>query len=254
MRKLLESNFNLSKTEFIAYLQCPLKFYLLKELNKDIDKSKRKDYSDYEPNLVEGINKHLWYKTFYKKFGRKIQDESYLLSNSNLSEPWKKKFIDFEIKRYREQSSYWEPVALELFLKTTEYRGQIDRIDQLDEQGNCRIVEYKPHPSEFDEEELLFYSVLVNELLPLKEIQTVTKVSEIGVYYYSIGQFYKAKITAEKIQTFGIYLKKIRRDMLNCYKIKKKKDCDLYSTDCLYREICQRTGIKHQKIVEIPIK
>ncbi len=230
MKKLLKRSSNLSKTEFIAYIKCPFKFYLLKELNKQTEKSVRKDYSDYESNLAEGIERHHWLQKFFQKFGEDIQNNLYpLLGQSDKNEQWKKQFIDSEIKRYKQQKTFWEPVAVEFFLKNTKYRGQIDRIDQLDDQGNCRIVEYKPYPGEFDEEELLFYTVLISNILPHQDLINIKKVTEIGVYYYFTGQFQKAEVTSENIQAFEIYLNKIRKDMLICQSIKKKEDCVIYS-------------------------
>jgi len=251
---LFERNLNLSKTEFIAYLKCPFKFHIIKDLNSQIDQSMKIDYFDYEPNLADGIKRHLWFQNFYEKFGEDIQNNIYLLlSESDKNEEWKKKFIKYEINRYKQTPAYWEPVAVELFLKNPLYRGQIDRIDQLDAQGHCRIVEYKPYPKEFDEEELIFYSVLLTSELPHQNLPNITKVNEIGVYYYFTGEFVIAKVSHETIQAFEMYMENIRKEILNANLIKKKMDCEVSITDCLYRDICQRIQIKNQKIITFSV-
>ncbi|MBY8995986.1 MAG: PD-(D/E)XK nuclease family protein [Candidatus Heimdallarchaeota archaeon] len=247
---MLEKGFNLSKTEFVAYLICPFQFYIMKDLNKQTNQSMRYDYSDYEPTLLDGIKKHQWLQEFHQTYGADIQNNAYpRLQESDNKKNWKKKFIDYEIKRFKEKPEFWEPVAVEFFLKSQNYRGKIDRIDQINTHGHCRIVENKPYPSEFDEEELLFYTALLTSLIPCPDLPAITKVAEIGVYYYYTGEFYKSKVTIETMRSFNDYLEKIRKKMLNPRSIKKKRVCDLDFIQCLYREICQRINIKHQKLI-----
>lgn len=251
LRTLLEKNFILNKTEFIAYLKCPFQFYLIKELNIHTKQSPRIDFSDYEPFLQDGIKKHLWLKCFYQKYKTDIQNNVYpALLGSEKSESWKKNFIDFEINRFKREGDFWPPISVELFLENNNFCGKIDRIDLLNDQGHCRIVEYKSRPSEYDEEELMFYVVLLTDLLPYQDLPGITLVSEIGIYYYSTGEFFKAKVTTEIINIFREYLEEIREEMLDPLLIKKKKDCDFATTNCLNRAICQRTAISQQKIVK----
>jgi len=197
---MLEMDFRLSKTEFVAYLKCPLLFYLTRELNKKSSSLPRIDPSDYEIFLQNGIAKHRWLQFFYQKYATNIQKGVYpKLPEKDINEFWKKQFIEFEINRYNNDPEFWEPLAIELYLSSGEYCGKIDRIDGLNEEGQCRIVEYKSLPKEFDEEELLFYSVLLTDLLPVEELPNITKVSEIGIYYYTSGEFFRAKVTPEII-------------------------------------------------------
>jgi len=251
VRKLLKKDFILSKTEFVAYLKCPFQFYLMKEMHKS--KGRRKEslnYIDYEWFLRDGIENHLWLQTFYENYSIDIQKNVYpKLKKSDKKDSWKMAFIDNEIKRFRQAPDFWEPLAVELFLQNDFLCGKADRIDKLDNQGCCRIVEYKSSPSDFEEKELLFYTLLLTNLLPNENLPNITNVSEIGIYNYKTNEFYIAQVTAEKVDLFSNYLKEIRAKMLDPRMIKKKKDCDYATTKCLYREICQRIHIKHQKII-----
>ncbi len=251
MRKLLENDFNLSKTEFVAYLECPFQFYLLKELHKSKGQSKETiAYTDYEWFLQDGIKKHLWFQFFYKKYGSDIQNNLYpQMNDEDRNVSWKKAFLDFEVRRYQQAPDFWEPLAVELYLRNESLCGKIDRIDRVDKQGHCRVVEYKSLPGEFDEEELLFYSFLLTNQLPIQELPNITEVSEICVYYYTSREYYTAKVTADILASFNDHLEEIRIKMVNPNLIKKKKDCDIATTRCLYREICQRIHIKQQKII-----
>ncbi len=250
LRTLLEKDFVLSKTEFIAYLECPFQFYLLKELHKSKGQSKGTlDHTGYERFLQEGIEKHLWLQFFYKKYGANIQNSLYPQMNSkDRSVPWKKAFLDFEVRRYQQTPDFWEPLAVELYLRNESLCGKIDRIDQVDEYGRCRVVEYKSLPGEFDEEELLFYSFLLSNLLPIPELPNITEVSEIAVYYYKNAEYYSALLTPDSLLSFSDYLERIRVKMLDPYLIRKNKACDFTTTRCLHHEICQRIPINHRII------
>ena len=64
---MLEKDFKLSKTEFVAYLRCPMLFYLKKELKEKSSTLPRIERSDYEPFLQEGM------KISYRKLERILQ-------------------------------------------------------------------------------------------------------------------------------------------------------------------------------------
>lgn len=242
---MLENDFKLSKTEFVAYLQCPLLFYLTRELNKRSSSLPPISPSDYEPFLQNGMEKHRWLQCFYQKYTTDIQNGLYpKLPVRDQDEYWKNQFIEYEINRYNANPLLWDPIAVELYLTNGKYCGKIDRIDPLKEKEHCRVVEYKSTPREFDEEELLFYAVLLTEILPVNELPNITRVSEIGIYYYSTGEFYQAKITPEIISVFKAYIEDIRKDMLDLHLIKKKKKCDFDTTSCLEREICKRIVLR----------
>ncbi len=242
---MLEKDFKLNKTEFINYLKCPLLFYLTKELFTHSKSLPRINFSDYETFLQAGIEKHLWLQCFYQKYAANIQNGAYpVLSEKEKNKPWKQQFIAFEINQYENDPDFWEPVSVEIFLENEKYCGKIDRIDLLNDEGHCRIVEYKSLPSEFDEEELLFYTVLLTDLLPYQKLPNITKVSEIGIYYYTSGELFQAKVTPEIIATFKEYMNDTRLEMLDPKLIKKKKDCDFDTTNCLERAICQRIALR----------
>lgn len=247
---MLEKDFILSKTEFVAYLKCPFQFYLLKELYKPTGHKRGNNYSDYEQFLFEGLQNHLWLQNFYQKYSAEILDNTHpLLTESDKNNSWKRAFIDFEVNRFRLELDFWEPVAVELYLRNDSLCGTIDRIDLLNAKGDCRIVEYKPYSSKYDEEELLFYAVLLTNHLPYEELPTIAKVTELGIYYYKAKEYYKAQLTAEIIDSFAEYLKSLKIEMVFPYSIKKKKTCDFSLAKCLYRETCQRIHIRRQKII-----
>ncbi|TET27864.1 MAG: hypothetical protein E3J70_11080 [Candidatus Heimdallarchaeota archaeon] len=250
MKKLLEKGFIISKTEFIAYLECPFQFYLLKSLNKAKEQSKEPDYSNYEKFLQDGLKKHLWLQKFYENYGTEILNNNHpVLKEPDKKESWKQDFLDFEIKRYKQDTIFWKPIEVEYYLRNDSLCGKIDRIDQIDDQGNCRIVEYKSSPNMHDEAELLFYAFLLTSQLPIQELPTISKVSEMGVYYYKHNEYYNTQITNEILTSFGINLEEIRVKMMNPRSIKKNRDCDFTFKNCLYREICQRIQINCQKII-----
>lgn len=250
LRKLLEKGFTLNKTEFIAYLTCPFQFYIMKDLNKQTSYGLRYDFSDYETPLREGIENHNWLQMFHQTYGADIQSNTYpKLIDEDRKCPWKMDFVDFEINRFKQDPDFWEPLAVELYIQDDSLCGKIDRIDRVDDQGNCRIVEYKSYPNRFDEEELLFYAVLLRNQLPHQELSIIKEVSELGIYYYKLNEFNKAHVMAEILDSYEEYIKVIRMEMIEPQSIKKKKDCHFATTRCLFRDICQRINIKHQKII-----
>jgi len=242
LRTLFDKDFKLNKTEFINYLKCPFLFYLKKELFTHSKSSlPRINFSDYESFLQVGLEKHLWLQCFYQKYSTDIQSGLYpVLLDKEKYKPMKQQFIAFEVNRYENEPNFWEPISVELFLENEKYCGKIDRIDLINEEGHCCVVEYKSLPSEFDEVELLFYAVLLSDLLPYQELPGITKVSEIAIYYYTSGELFQAKVTPDIIAEFKEYLNDIRLEMLDAKLIKKKKDCDFDTTNCLERAICQR--------------
>ena len=239
---MLTKDFTLNKTEFIAYLQCPFQFYLLKELSAKTTTDIR--LSDYEPFLQAGLEKHLWFQHFYKRYGSVITTSSTpSLNDFDCSAWWKRTFFTFECDRYLQDPTFWAPVAVEYSLSSDCYFGKIDRIDLLNVQGHCRVVDYKSSPKPFDEEELLFYALLLTDTLPCSDFPTLTQITEIGLYYYSTGEFFTAKITPSVLDLFRDYLWSIRQEMLSRLSVKKSITCDSSLTSCLYRDLCQRISL-----------
>ena len=227
----------------------------MKDLNKQTGNVLRYDFSDYEPVLREGIENHNWLQFFHQTHGSDIKNNVYpKLEDEDKKCPWKIDFVDFEIKRFKKDPEFWEPLVVEYYLQNDFLCGKIDRIDRVDEQGHCRIVEYKSYPNQKDEEELLFYAVLLKNQLPLHEFSNIKEVSELGIYYYKLNEYYKANITSEILNSFEENIKVIRKEMLDPQSIKKKKNCNFANSRCLFRDICQRINIKHQKIIGLSKK
>jgi len=87
---MLDEILNISKTEFLAYLKCPFMFYLMKELSNEKKQYIKINYSDYESELKEGIEKHYWLQTFHEKYLFDIKrSPEVLLQQYKESELWK---------------------------------------------------------------------------------------------------------------------------------------------------------------------
>ncbi len=249
LRILLEEGFTISKTEFIAYLHCSFKFYILKELNNDAKSGATwiTDLTDHRPDIQEGLKWHQWFNDFYNKYGEDIRNGVYPIINGK-DEILKKKFIDLEIKRYNNSPQFWEPIGTEFMLNDNYLKGKIDRIDKVNEQGHCRIIEYKKNPGFFDKEELLFYTLLLSNTLPHPGLPGIIQVTQIGTYYYNIGEFNIDSISLNERQKFEQFLHNIRKEMLQP-NLAKNQNCNFKRTNCLYHEICRRIRIEKTDIL-----
>jgi len=237
------TDFNLSKTEFIAYLTCPLKFYLIKSGNYNLPYGPRgeRDYSSFSAGSQDGMKWHAWLEAFHEKYFEDIRD------NNPAPTSEKKKdteimgmFYEKEKERYKKQSKYWNPLTTELYLESEHFRGEIDRIDQLNEQGDCLLVEYKRQRKEFDEQELLFYACLINQVGgKIPDVSYLIRVKEIEVYYYETGESYRRKLLDKELTNFELFIKAIREEIFSPNWI-RKENCDILSSNCDYREICFR--------------
>ena len=235
--------FNLSKTEFVAYLECPLKFYLIKSANQGETFGPRgeRDYSSFPAAIKEGMKWHAWFERFHENYYARISaGKPPLVTWDSKEARICKLFYEHELKRFQEEPEYWHPLATELYLQTDSFRGTIDRIDQLNARGDCCIIEYKKEKGLFDEQELLFYATLLAEID--KEtigLQAETRVKAIGMYYYSTGEFLTREVTEEEIRTFRSYLVNLKVEMLQ-RNWRKKEHCDEQPKQCLYYPICKR--------------
>ena len=235
-------SFNMSKTEFKAYLECPFKFYLVKDLNqgKLFGPRGRRDYSKFSPESQRGMKWHYWFMDFHKTYSERIseglpppkgetEDETRII----------RLFYKAEKERYKQNTNYWLPVETEWYLQNDSYRGIIDRVDQLNEEGNCRIVEYKATKKQFDEQEVLFYAKLLADELPIIDNdKTLQQVTEIAVYYYESGEYWFKEIIQEDLLRLEQLLLDIRKDILspNCV---KKGNCSPRETHCIFRDVCE---------------
>ena len=235
-------SFNISKTEFKAYLECPFKFYLIKDLNqgKPYGPRGRRDYSGFSPEAQRGMKWHYWFMDFHENHSKMIIEE--------LPPPTTEKaddnriiklFYEVEVERYKKNPNFWLPVKTEWYLQNELYRGQIDRVDQLDKEGRCRVVEYKPTKKQFDEQEVLFYAkLLADELSIVDDNMKLLEVTEVAIYYYETGEFWRKKITQEDLTKFEQFLLTVREEMLTPNWV-KKENCYPRKTNCVYRDACE---------------
>ncbi|MHA1185307.1 MAG: RecB family exonuclease [Candidatus Heimdallarchaeota archaeon] len=238
MDKIL-SQFNLSKTEFVSYLDCPLKFYLLKQQNLHTKEGPRSNTSSkfYRNSTNRGIRIHRLLKEFYGEYGDNLQAGD-LPPENVLFDPVLRLFWEQEVHRFEVEGEYWYPFALETYIATPTLRGIIDRIDQLDER-TCRLVEYKSKPKgSLLNEELLFYALLISES---KEFQQKYKktVTQGAVYYYDTGEWFSREISPEDILDFKEYLVTIREEIMTGNWV-KRHNCEYQKQDCFFATICTK--------------
>lgn len=234
--------FNLSKTEFKAYLECPFKFYLVKDLNqrKPYGPRGRRDYSKFSPESQRGMKWHYWFMDFHKTYSERICDELPPPKGETKDENRIiRLFYEAEKVRYDQNPDYWSPVETEWYLQNDSYRGIIDRVDQLDDNGNCRIVEYKAIKGLFDEKEVLFYANLLSDELPIIDNEkTLQQVTEVAVYYYELGEYWCKEITQEDLLELEQFLQTVRKEILSPNWV-KKKNCSQRETHCIFRDACE---------------
>ena len=220
-----------------------IQFYLIKDLNKEkpFGPRGRRDYSDFPPEAQRGMWWHYWFMDFYEKYADWIREER---SPPKAKKPEEQRIINLfykmENQRYLLNPENWLPVRTEWYLENEYYRGQIDRVDQLDEEGNCRIVEYKAKRKDLDEQEALFYTKLLTDELPIiDKTITLRKVTEIAVYYYETGEFWQKQITRKDVENLEQLLERMREEIFQP-NIVKRKNCSPGEIRCKYREICER--------------
>ena len=147
-------------------------------------------------------------------------------------------FFDYELERYQKSRKFWYPLTVEQYLESDQYRGIIDRIDQIDETGACRIIEYKSHPKEFDYEEMMFYALLFTQKkVELEFLPKNSHLEEIAIYYYKSGNWWNKKIKQREIIEFENYLEKIKSEILKPNWV-RSSSCDLQTTSCAFKEAC----------------
>ncbi|MFX1538448.1 MAG: PD-(D/E)XK nuclease family protein [Promethearchaeota archaeon] len=236
------NDFNLSKTEFKAYLECPLKFYLIKSQNYNLPLGPRgrRDYSQFSSEKQEGMYWHYWFMDFYKTYKEDIKTGAPAPTDELPHKTFiMTAFYQLELKRFRDNPHFWCPLATELYLQSEYYRGTLDRIDLLNTQGDSRVVEYKARPGVFDRDELLFYALLLSQKLADEELlQSVTAVKEIAVYYYRLGEFQAERITLKDLQLFEQRLQTIIEEIFQPNWV-RKEGCDGHNKDCSYSCICK---------------
>ena len=231
--------FNLSKTEFVSYLDCPLKFYLLKQQNLHTKQGPRANSSSkfYRNPTRRGIRIHKDLKDFFETYGDKLQTRTPPPDNV-LFDPVLKLFWEQEAHRLEIDEENWLPLALETYIVTPTIRGIIDRIDIIDTHS-IRLVEYKSSPGgSFLNEELLFYALLVSESEVFQ--QNYNKVVTQGaVYYYDTGDWLTRDISEGDILDFKEYLDSLREEMLSGNWV-KRFNCEYQRANCFFATVCTK--------------
>jgi hypothetical protein len=243
MSGLLTSELNISKTEFKAYLECPFKFYMIKDLNQNQPPGPRgrRDYSRFSKESQEGMKWHYWFMDFFSNYAERIMLDQ-PPSEGETAEDTKiiNLFYQQELVRYKQNPQNWLPFKVEWYLQNEIYRGTIDRVDMLNKAGDCRIVEYKRRKGVYDEQEVLFYAYLLTKDLPVYENnQLIRKVTEVAVYYYQTGELWSKKIAEADLAVLEKFLVVVREEIMTPNWV-KKDECSPRNTHCIYREVCER--------------
>ncbi|MBN1330478.1 MAG: PD-(D/E)XK nuclease family protein [Candidatus Heimdallarchaeota archaeon] len=231
------TTFNLNKTEFTAYLDCSLKFYLLKQQNQRCDHGSRgkRDYHYYSPGLGNGIQTHRKLNDFLQDFKKNIQanDPPAII----YSDPILRHFWKHECHRLAVNPDHWFPLAVELYLHTSTMRGIIDRVDPLDARSCC-LVEYKSsrERSGFLHEELLFYALLASRSKVFAQ-KIGRKVVQVAGYFYETGDYLTREVTPELLVDFATFLQGVRED-ISRGTWSPKVNCSLLTADCQHAVLC----------------
>ncbi len=236
----MPNTFNLSKTEFTAYLECPIKFYLQKEQNLTTKQGPRGGVNSdfYPPHLSGGMIWHDRLAEFYRNTAKDLLagtvSEREVLTHHIYQLFWQR-----ELHRYEVDPSHWFPLAFEYYFSSPTMRGKIDRIDPLGA-TECCLVEYKARPgtSGFLDEELLFYALLASESDDF--CRTIGRpVTRVACYFYRTGEWYTREIVPEELSSFREFLSPLRSEMLTG-NWARKHACSLSSHDCSYAVVCTK--------------
>ena len=253
------SAFNLSKTEFIAYLECPLQFYIIRSLNQGIPYGSRgdRDYSEFSDDAKDGMFWHWWFEGFHDKYYEDISNgQPAPAGETQKNTKIMKLFYEKERERFTKQPDFWFPKTTEQYLESENLRGEVDRIDQLNEQGDCLLIEYKKKKNQFDEQELLFYACLINQVDGIiSEEESPIQITEVEVYYYLTGETMRRKLMEDEVASFKNYLQSIKEEIFMPNWV-RKEECDMRDTNCKFKRICKNIpetlllSNESQKIVE----
>ncbi len=193
---VLDYEINLSKTEYLYYLECPQKFRLHRLLNPVPYKSafmntKRSNSSyflrRYLNGSLDGIINHAFFETFHTEYRNRITES--IPPEDIASNPIKSRYWDYQQKKYFEKAEHWAPMHTELQLMSERQRGIIDCVEVCEDKEGLRIIDYKSKPHQSDKIALVFYANLFNTFrAENKEYdEFLYDVVEIGCYYYKSG-------------------------------------------------------------------
>lgn len=212
----MSNDFNLSKTEFTAYLDCPLKFYLQKEQHLTTKEGPRanQDTSNHPAHLARGIKWHDRLTTFYQKKAKGLLAGT-ISEREALNHPYYQLFWQQELHRRAFDPDNWYPLAFEYYCSSPILRGKIDRIDPLGP-SDCCLVEYKGSWENrgYLYEELLFYALLVSESESFQQ-EIGRPVSQVACYFYNTGEWYTREVSPADLSSFREYLVALRSEMVS---------------------------------------
>lgn len=180
-----------------------------------------------------------WFKSFHSIYHNCIQfnDNPFQRGKENTAA---KLFYEFEAKRYRENPKFWFPVMHDCFIQNDYYSGKIDRVDQLNEKGDCRVIQYIEENNETIAQELLFSAVLLShEKERLEWFPEQGQISEIAAYNIFTGEFQAEKISERDIIFYESKLYETIKAILRPT-MKKKINCENSVSQCPFKEICKR--------------
>ncbi len=149
-----------------------------------------------------------------------------------------KMFFEKELDRYQKHPDFWHPVATEHYLESDSFRGEIDCIDQLNEQVDCLLIEYKRNKNHHDEQELLFYACLLKQIGGfVQKTDYPINIKEIEIYYYETGEIIRRKIQESELDSFEEYMKSIINEIFMPNWI-RKENCHILNSTCKFRRVC----------------
>lgn len=208
---VLDYEINLSKTEYLYYLECPQKFRLHRILNpipyKTTFMNTKRSTSNYvlrncSEDDLNGIIKHSFFETFHKKYWNRITEPE--PPKEIASNQIKLLFWLYQQRKYFEDTDYWIPVQTELRLMTERQRGIIDCVELCKNKIGLRIIDYKSEPHQSDKLALVFYANLLNAFrAENKEYdEFLYDVVEIGCYYYESGIMMMFELKVDELFSF----------------------------------------------------
>ena len=234
---------NLSLQEYFYYQDCPMKFRIHRILNPIPYQSafQSQEYSiehyrlrGYPDHIIEGIELHIFFKNFYEQYYLSITNNRVPIFKKNKTK--KRMFWLKQRERYQQlqDKDLWLPYERELKLMTEKQRGKIDCIKFCANGEGLRVIDYKPQPNDTDEETVLFYSNLLFEY-DLENDLDIPEITEVGCYYYNLGEYTIKRITKEQLQQISEKVSTVLEEISKENFSLDKSACD----KCSYPNVCK---------------
>ena len=240
---VLDYELNLSKTEFLYYLECPQKFRIHRILNpipyKTTFMNTRRKTSNYilrnySGKNIDGIINHSFFDTFHKKYWNRITESE--PPDEIASNQIKLLYWQYQQKKYFDDPEHWIPFQMELRLMTERQRGIIDCVEVCSDKNGLRIIDYKSKPHSTDKQALLFYANLLNEyrIENWDYDNLLYNSAEMSCYYYVSGEERIYTLREQDLVVFKELLSNIFDEISN-EEFTFKTTC----FNCDYLDICQ---------------